>query len=113
MYIFNLPSNVAVTFVLGSFNQIFIDRQAARKKPYNTGHTCTSYARAEIMQINWTVSSEFGTYRLCEQQSSGKPAHLRSLARTSTARSYKQRVKRNLQTESQILGPSEWLGMGS
>ena len=40
-------------------------------------------------------------------------AVLRSLARTSAARSYKQWVKRNLQTESQILGPSEWLGMRS
>ena len=29
------------------------------------------------------------------------------------ARSYKQWVKRNLQTESQIPGPSEWLGMRS
>ena len=28
-------------------------------------------------------------------------------------RSYKQWVKRNLQTESQIPGPSEWLGMRS
>ena len=27
------------------------------------------------------------------------------------ARSYKQWVKRNLQTESQISGPSEWLGI--
>ena len=27
--------------------------------------------------------------------------------------SYKQWVKRNLQTESQIPGPSEWLGMRS
>ena len=43
----------------------------------------------------------------------GEPAHPRSLARTSAARSYKQRVKRNLQTESQIPGPSEWLGMRS
>ena len=37
--------------------------------------------------------------------------HPRSLARTSPARSYKQWVKRNLQTESQIPGLSEWLGM--
>ena len=37
-----------------------------------------------------TVSSEFGTYRLCEQ------------------RRFRQWVKRNLQTESQIPGPSEW-----
>ena len=41
-------------------------------------------------QHNWTASSEFGTYRVCEQ-----------------------RVKRNLQTESQIPGPSKWLGMRS
>ena len=46
-------------------------------------------------------------------EGSGEPAHPRSLTRTSTARSYKQWVKRNLQTESQIPGPSEWLGMRS
>ena len=44
-------------------------------------------------------------------EGSGEPAHPRSLARTFAARSYKQCVKRNLQTESQIPGPSEWLGM--
>ena len=42
-------------------------------------------------------------------EGSGEPAHPRSLARTSAARSYKQWVKRNLQTESQIPGPSGWL----
>ena len=46
-------------------------------------------------------------------EGSGEPVHPRSLARTSAARSYKQWVKRNLQTESQIPGPSEWLGMRS
>ena len=46
-------------------------------------------------------------------EGSGEPAHPRSLARTSATRSYKQWVKRNLQTESQIPGPSEWLGMRS
>ena len=46
-------------------------------------------------------------------EGSGEPAHPRSLARTSAARSYKQWVKRNLQTESQTPGPSEWLGMRS
>ena len=46
-------------------------------------------------------------------EGSGEPAHLRSLARTISARSYKQWVKRNRQTESQIPGPSEWLGMRS
>ena len=46
-------------------------------------------------------------------EGSGEPAHPRSLAKTSAARSYKQWVKRNLQTESQIPGPSEWPGMRS
>ena len=46
-------------------------------------------------------------------EGSGEPVHLRSLARTFAARSYKQWIKRNLQTESQIPGPSEWLGMRS
>ena len=46
-------------------------------------------------------------------EGSGEPAHPRSLARTFAARWYKQWVKRNLQTESQIPGPSEWLGMRS
>ena len=46
-------------------------------------------------------------------EGSGETAHPRSLARTSAARSYKQWVKRNLQAESQIPGPSEWLGMRS
>ena len=39
--------------------------------------------------------------------------HPRSLARTFAARLYKQWVKRNLQAESQIPCPSEWLGMRS
>ena len=46
-------------------------------------------------------------------EGSGKPAHPRSLARTSAARSYKQWVKRNLQTENQNPGPSELLGKHS
>ena len=46
-------------------------------------------------------------------EGSGEPAHPRSLARTFAARSEKQWVKRNLQTESQIHSPSEWLGMRS
>ena len=48
---------------------------------------------------NWAASSEFGTYRLCEKR------RFRC--------SYKQWIERNLQTESQIPGPSEWLGMRS
>ena len=46
-------------------------------------------------------------------EGSGEPAHPRSLARTFAARSYKQWIKRNLQRESQIPSPSEWLGMRS
>ena len=46
-------------------------------------------------------------------EGSGEPAHPRSLARTFAARSYKQWVKRTLRTESQMPGPSEWLGMRS
>ena len=68
---------------------------------------------------NWRKSS-FGPRQAnlvliayASSEGSGKPAHLCSLARTSAARSYKQWVKRNLQTESQIPSPSEWLGMRS
>ena len=46
-------------------------------------------------------------------EGSVEPVHPRSLARTFAARSYKQWVKRNLQTESQIHDLSEWLGMHS
>ena len=46
-------------------------------------------------------------------EGSGEPAHPRSLARTSAARSYTQWIKRDLETQSQIPGPAEWLGMRS
>ena len=52
-------------------------------------------------------------FACASSEGSGEPAHPRSLARTFAARSYKQWVKWNLQTESQIPGPSEWLGMRS
>ena len=42
-------------------------------------------------------------------EGSGEPAH----SETFAARSYKQWVKKNLQTESQIPSPSEWLRMRS
>ena len=57
--------------------------------------------------------------RICEliayasSEGSGEPAHPRSLTRTFAARSYKQWIKRNCQTENQIPGPSEWLDMRS
>ena len=70
------------------------------------------------MIISW--ASSFGPRQgnlvliaYASSKGSGEPVHPRSLARTFAARSYKQLVKRNIQTESQIPGPSEWLGMCS
>ena len=74
---------------------------------------------SRVMTIGniWAASSEFGTYSLCEQRrfrrACASAQRMRSLARTSAARSYKQWVKRNRQTESKIPGPSQWLGMHS
>ena len=79
----------------------------------------------------FTCANSEGTGRLCDKnhngprqanlvliayassEGSGEPAHPGSLASTFASRSYKQWIKRNLQTESQIPGPSEWLGMRS
>ena len=66
------------------------------------GYTTTGPRQANLVLIAYASS-----------EGSGEPAHPRSLARTSAAHSYRQWVKRNLQTESQIPGPSEWLGMRS
>ena len=55
--------------------------------------------------------ANFVVIAYASSEGSGEPAHARSLARTFAARSYKQWVKRNLQTESQIPDPSQWLGM--
>ena len=66
--------------------------------------------------IKWAIGPRQANLVLiadASSEGSGEPAHPRSLARTFAARSYKQWVKRNLQTESQIPGPSEWLGMRS
>ena len=61
----------------------------------------------EPCQVNLVLTA------YASSEGSGEPAHPHSLARTFAACSYKQRVKRNLQTESQVPGPSEWLGMRS
>ena len=63
------------------------------------------YSRIGPRQANLVLTA------YASSEDSGEPAHPRSLARTSAARSYKRWVKRNLQTESQIPGSSEWLGM--
>ena len=65
------------------------------------------------MQINGPRQANLVLIAYASSQGSGEPAHPRSLARTFAARSYKQWIKRNLQTESQIPGPAEWLGMRS
>ena len=67
----------------------------------NTARSCR--ARERERQANLVLIA------YASSESSGEPAHPRSLARTFAARSYKQRVKGNLQTESQIPGLSEWL----
>ena len=63
--------------------------------------------------LNGPRQANFVLIAYASSEGSGEPAHPRSLARTSAARSYKHWVKRNLQTESHIPGLSEWLGMRS
>ena len=65
------------------------------------------------MTVNGPRQANLVLIAYASSEGSGEPAHPRSLARTFAARSYKQWVERNLQTESQIPGPSEWLGMRS
>ena len=111
-----------------------------KKKKKTTLTTCICISRPEIVQIGRNSTHIYVIYAICllwsiydassvfyigprqanlvliayaSSEGSGEPAHPRSLARTFAARSYKQWVKRNLQTESQIPGPSEWLGMRS
>ena len=64
-------------------------------------------------QLNGPRQANLVLIAYASSEGSGEPAHPRSLARTFAARSYKQWIKRNLQTESQIPGPSEWLDMRS
>ena len=75
-------------------------------------------ANSQSMRKNWKFiigprQANLVLIAYASSEGSGEPAHPRSLARTFAARSYKQWVKRNLQTESQILSPSKWLGMCS
>ena len=55
-------------------------------------------------KINGPRQANLALIAYASSEGSGEPAHPRSLARTFAARSYKQWVKRNLQTESQIPG---------
>ena len=70
-------------------------------------------AQNKLMMIFGPRQANLVLIAYASSEGSGEPAHPRSLARTFAARSYKQWVKRNLQTESQIPSPSEWLGMRS
>ena len=76
-----------------------------------TSPSATAGCEPEMTVVPRQANLVFIAY--ASSEGSGEPAHPRSLARTSATRSYKQWVKLNLQTESQIPGPSEWLGMRS
>ena len=83
-----------------------------RQKPrYVQGRNTTTTGKTQLLYGPRQANLVLIAY--ASSEGSGKPAHPRSLARTSAAHSYKQWIKRNLQTESQIRGPSEWLGMRS
>ena len=71
------------------------------------------YPKYDIHPSNGPRQANLVLIAYASSEGSGETAHPRSLARTSAARSYRHWVKRNLQTESQIPGPSEWLGMRS
>ena len=66
-----------------------------------------------LITLNGPRQANLVLIAYASSEGSGEPAHPRSLARTFAARSYKQWIKMNLQTESQIPGPSEWLDMCS
>ena len=70
-------------------------------------------SRTDYSELDGPRQANLVLTAYASSEGSGEPAHLRSLPRTSAARSYKQWVKRHLQTESQIPSPSEWLGMCS
>ena len=69
--------------------------------------------KSQNRTLQWTASSEFGTYRLCEQRRFRRACASAQSRQNLRCCSYKQWIKENLQTESQIPGPTEWLGMRS
>ena len=86
---------------------------------FNHGYFPNDRSLGEIVplhkkgSINGPRQANLVLIAYASSEGSGEPAHPRSLARTSAARSYKQWVKRNHQTERQIPSSSEWLGMRS
>ena len=72
------------------------------------------YLNVSVLLLNEPRQANLVLIGYARSEGSGEPAHPRSLARTSAARSYKQWVMSNHeQTESQIPSHSEWLGMRS
>ena len=92
-------------------------------KPIFKTHECKKLARQtkrgsacalpwkKMICLNGPRQANLVLIAYASSEGSGEPAHPRSLARTFASRSYKQSIKRNLQTESQIPDLSEWLGM--
>ena len=81
---------------------IFLCQSMVNNKKKHSGGVSYGPRQANLVLIAYASS-----------EGSGEPAHPRSLARTFAAHLYKQWIKRNLETESQIPGPAEWLGMCS
>ena len=97
--------NYNIKILIGQENMHFLHfLQCPTSTAYNDNASLEKYGPRQANLVLIAYASSEG---------SGEPAHPRSLARTFATRSYKQWVKRNLQTESQIPSPSEWLGMRS
>ena len=96
----------SIIILILKYQQLFIRAHGSKKQ-------LSEERKQELFSIHGPRQANSVLIAYASSEGSGEPAHPRSLARTSAARSYKQWVKRNLQTESQIPGPSEWLGMRS
>ena len=97
-----------------SYNFLLLFHFVYSVEMYNTA---VIFAILYVIRLLLTFCDKNRQYFQCIFRQSYTSRNIRwyrcMLARTSAARSYKQWVKRNLQTESQIPGPSEWLGMRS
>ena len=115
-FLFEMPwaCNIPICLISAFFIDVFIQGLLQHNQTKLLPTKITPFQKLLVhTRPRRAASSEFGTYRLCEQRRFRRACPLRSLVRTFAARSYQQWVKRNLQTESQIPCPSEWLGMRS
>ena len=105
--------------ILILFEKIFLKAngeehdQTTRTAASDLGLNCLPISKNGTLGLYGPRQANLVLIAYASSEGSGEPAHPRSLARTSAARSYKLWVKRKLQTESQIPGTSEWLGMRS